>query len=142
MPSLPTTGTASWYGARCEGTFLGRSDTCSPYLSVAQGGRGGEQWYYAAVGGWRFGDRPYKIQVCRADEPARCVKVVVRDHCARCRADLEKPWGRKSRAIDLSPLAFAKLAPLGHGLVAVILKPIRPSSSTESPLTPGRIAYK
>jgi hypothetical protein len=80
--------------------------------------------------------------VCRADQPSRCVKVVVRDYCGRCAADLERPWRKRSRAIDLSPLAFAKLADLGLGLVAVILKPVRQLSSTESPLMPGQIAYK
>jgi|GEM_PF-4642138 len=142
-PNLPTRGTASWYGARCPaGTFLNRTDTCSPYLSIAQGGRGGEQWYYAAVGDWSFGDRPYRILVCRADDPTRCVKVTVRDYCGRCAADLERPWGKRSRAIDLSPLAFAKLEALGRGLVRVTLTRILPSSNTESPSMPGPIAYR
>lgn len=142
-PKLPPTGTASWYGARCLGvTFLGRQDTCSPYLSVAQGGRGGEQWFYAAVGTWRWKDRPYRMQVCRADDPRRCVTVTVRDHCERCKEDLGKPWGQKSRVIDLSPLAFAALADLGRGLVRVVLKPVRQQSNTESQSTRGQIGYR
>ena len=94
------------------------------------------------MGGWKFSDRPYRMLVCRADQPSRCVKVVVRDYCGRCAADLERPWGKTSRAIDLSPLAFAKLADLGRGLVAVILKPVRQSSNTESLLMLGQIGYR
>jgi hypothetical protein len=69
-------------------------------------------WYddgpglYGAVPGWRFGDLPYRVQVCAG---GRCVTVRVRDYCA-C---------GDHRIIDLSPEAFAQLAPLSRGVVAV-----------------------
>jgi hypothetical protein len=61
------------------------------------------------------------------------VTVVVRDECAGlCRRDLKKPWTSKSRAIDLSPAAFSQLAPLGRGVLAVIIKELPESSESFS----------
>ena len=127
---IPSSGVASWYGHRCpEGvTVLDRSNTCTPYRSKADGGKGGELWYYAAVGVWRYGQKPYRIRVCRADDATRCVVVWVRDYCARCAKDLVRTWTPKSRAIDLSPRAFASLAGLGRGVLAVKIQLV-PSSS-------------
>jgi hypothetical protein len=76
---------------------------------------------YAAVGSWRWKDEPYRVKVCRADDVRVCVVVMVRDYCGRCFKDSKKAWTRNSRAIDLSPAAFKRLAPLHHGLVRVVV---------------------
>ena len=116
-PALPPTGVASWYDA----TYTPRH------------GNGGQTtWYtrkgyvlYAAVGSWRWGDKPYNIRVCRKDQPTRCVIVTVVDHCGRCAQDLRRTWTNKSRAIDLSPAAFARLRDLSAGLVAVSIQRVQ-----------------
>ena len=111
----PTSGVASWYGSTSSrACHQGLPRTCTPYLS-------GERVMYAAVGSWRWGDVPYRLKVCRADDVQQCVVVVVRDHCGRCFGDSKKPWTRNSRAIDLSPAAFKRLERLGTGLVRVVL---------------------
>ena len=116
---VPMSGIASWYDA-----------TYTPEHGVG----GQSTWYtrppyrlkhYAAVGSWRWGDKPYRLKVCRQDDPSRCVVVTVVDHCARCRKDLRGVWTKKSRAIDLSPAAFSQLATLGSGLVRVSIRAIR-----------------
>jgi len=125
---VPTHGVATWYGARCPKgeSYLGRTDTCTPYLTVKQGGRGGERLLYAAVASFSYYAKPYTVQVCRADDQTRCVIVVVRDECAGwCRRDLKKIWNSQSRAIDLSPTAFYHLAPLGRGVLQVTIKEVR-----------------
>jgi rare lipoprotein A (peptidoglycan hydrolase) len=77
-------------------------------------------WYddgpnlYAAVPDWSFGDEPYQVRVCRS---GRCVTVTVRDHCG-CPGN---------RIIDLSPEAFARLAPLSVGLVVGTVEGSGPS---------------
>ena len=121
---MPTHGVATWYGAHCPKgvTNFGRVDTCTPYLTKAQGGRGGERIWYAAVASFSYYAKPYTLRVCRKDQPTRCVIVVVRDECAGlCRRDLRKPWTSQSRAIDLSPAAFSQLAPLGRGVLQVTI---------------------
>ena len=71
-------------------------------------------WYddgpglYAAVNSFRFGDKPYRVTVWYE---GRHVTVVVRDHC-NCYTGTAR-----ERAIDLSPEAFAELAPLSRGLI-------------------------
>jgi rare lipoprotein A (peptidoglycan hydrolase) len=110
---IPVSGTASWYDA-----------TYTP-----KHGNGGQTtWYtrkgyvlYAAVGTFRWGDKPYGLKVCRADDRTRCVQVTVVDRCSRCRADLKKPWTSRSRNIDLSPAAFSQLRGLQFGVLQVIL---------------------
>jgi hypothetical protein len=113
-----TEGTATWYGNTnpksqkyCYG---GYRNTCNPYSK-------GEKVWYAAVGTWRWGDKPYKIQVCRRDDTTRCVVVIVRDYCLGAEAALK---GRGNRAVDLSPKAFLTLAPLKIGVVHVIIKEV------------------
>ena len=136
---VPTEGVATWYGARCPKgvTNFGRVDTCTPYLTVAQGGRGGERVWYAAVASFSYYAKPYTLRVCRADQPHRCVTVVVRDECAGlCRRHLKQPWTSQSRAIDLSPAAFSQLAPLGRGVLAVTIKELPKSSVSSSRLAP------
>ena len=104
-------------------TNFGRVDACTPYLPKAQGGRGGELVWYAAVASFSYYAKPYRVRVCRKDQPTRCVTVWVRDECAGgCRRDLRKPWTSKSRAIDLSPAAFFQLAPLGRGVLQVTIE--------------------
>ena len=132
---MPTHGVATWYGAHCPPgvTNFGRVDACVPYLTKAQGGRGGEQVWYAAVASFSYYAKPYRVQVCRADQPTRCVTVWVRDECAGgCRRDLKKPWTSKSRAIDLSPAAFFQLAPLGRGVLQVTIEEYPLSSESFS----------
>lgn len=91
---------ATWYGARCEKPYLGRMDTCSPYVARRHGGRGGELTAYAAMGFFRWGMRPLLVEVC-SKSTGRCVMAVVRDYCRAC---------DKGRAlIDLSPVLFRRL---------------------------------
>ena len=143
---VPTEGTASWYGSTssakqyCVGGF---KNTCTPYKSKAQGGRGGELVMFAAVGVWRFNAQPYRVRVCRQDRPTTCVDVTVRDYCEACRRALDKTWTKQSRAIDLSPSAFSQLAPLGRGIVRVTLMQlplVRESSNLLALL--GRRGYR
>ena len=132
---VPTHGVATWYGARCPKgvTNFGRTDTCTPYLTKAQGGRGGERVWYAAVASFSYYAKPYRVRVCRKDQPTRCVTVVVRDECAGlCRRHLKKPWTSQSRAIDLSPAAFYQLAPLGRGVLQVTIEEYPLSSDSFS----------
>jgi hypothetical protein len=137
---VPVSGVATWYGSTsakgekyCVG---GYKHTCSPYKSKAQGGRGGELIMYAAVGRWRWGDKPFRLRVCRKDDPTKCVIVVVRDYCGSCREGLKKPWTSRSRAIDLSPTAFSQLAPLGRGVLAVTITELPKSSESSNRLVP------
>ena len=132
---MPTHGVATWYGARCPKgvTNFGRVDACTPYLPKSQGGRGGELVWYAAVASFSYYAKPYRVRVCRKDQPTRCVTVVVRDECAGlCRRDLKKPWTSQSRAIDLSPAAFSQLAPLGRGVLQVTIEEYPLSSDSFS----------
>lgn len=105
-------GTATWYGStsgyktHCYG---GYRNTCTPYAR-------GEQVWYAAVGTWRWGDKPYKIRVCRTGTE-RCVVVMVRDYCHGAWKALKKPWTRNSRLVDLSPAAFMTLGNLSRGVI-------------------------
>ena len=102
-------GDATWYGE--DGYCYDEHwKTCSPYLSKADGGRGGELVMYAAVGTWRWGDKPYRMHVCRVST-GKCVVVWVRDFCRACK--------NKHGVVDLSPAAFRKLAPLSRGRINV-----------------------
>jgi hypothetical protein len=113
---VPVSGVASWYDATRNGQ---------------------SSWYtrkgitlYAAVASWRWGDKPYMLRLCREDDQARCVVVLVVDWCGRCAKDLGgSKWNRKSRAIDISPHAMRMLAPLSQGVVRVTARQI---------LQPGR----
>lgn len=67
-----------------------------------------------AVPSFVEGDRPYDVRVC--SEAGDCVTVTVVSFCG-C-ADRH---GRPT-IIDLSPAAFAQLAPLGHGIVLVTVE--------------------
>ena len=122
-PSLPDdvmSGTATWYGnihpqskKYCYG---GYRNTCNPYSK-------GEKVYYAAVGSWKWGDKPYNVRVC-VKGTTRCIVVVVRDYCHGAFVALRKPWTSKSRVIDLSPAAFMTLAPLSRGVIQVVVSPV------------------
>ena len=88
---------ATWYG-RTDGKtcYGGYKNTCNPYSK-------GEKVMYAAVPGFRWGDKPYKALVCYK---GKCVNVIIRDClCSR----------KGGGYIDLSPAAFMKLAPLSRG---------------------------
>lgn len=112
---VPVGGVASWYDA----TFhpKGRQTTWYTRKGII---------FYAAVGTFRFGDKPYGLKVCRADDRTTCVQVTVVDHCGRCKADLKKPWHSRSRNIDLSPAAFSRLRGLQFGVLQVILTEYNP----------------
>lgn len=93
---------ATWYGNThpksqkyCYG---GYRNTCNPYSK-------GEKVMYAAVPGFRWGDKPYKASVCYK---GKCVTVTIRDClCSR----------KGGGYIDLSPAAFIQLAPLSRGAI-------------------------
>lgn len=125
-------GQATWYGSTqrtaCVDGFL---RTCTPYLSKQDGGRGGELTMYAAVGTFKnFRDKPYEVDVCRLDT-YDCVRVVVRDYCDACAKD-----GDAGRVIDLSPHAFKRLAPLGLGVIRVVVRRVYPARYQTTPSTP------
>jgi len=109
-------GRATFYGARCPSgvVYLGRTDTCEPYVSKAKGGRGGERVFYAAVGWWRWGMKPVVAEVY-FHATGRTTTCVVRDYCEAC---------AKGRAvIDLSPTAFlAGGLTLGRGVAIVSVR--------------------
>ena len=112
---IPQRGIASWYNATYHPN--GMQSTFYTRAGVK---------FYAAVGSFKWGDDPYAIKVCRADERSRCVIVLVVDHCARCKADLKKPWTGRSRSIDLSPHAFSSLRGLHVGVTEVIIEETTP----------------
>ena len=107
------TGRATWYAARCRDgvSFLGRTDTCRPYVAKRDGGRGGELVFYGATGWYRYGRAPVAA-IVYFHATGRSVRVVVRDYCEAC---------AKGRAvIDLSPTAFlAGGLTLGRGVARV-----------------------
>jgi len=111
------TGYATWYGDTTpggpKGCHGGYRNTCSPYVPVSEGGRGGELVMYAAVPGFKFYDKPYQVKVCRVKYPERCVIVTVRDClCSK----------KTKNMIDLSPAAFMRLSTLGTGKVLVTME--------------------
>jgi hypothetical protein len=100
-PAAPT-DRATWYGARCPAgvSFLGRTDTCSPYVAKRNGGRGGERYFYGAVSWFRYGMPPVEA-IVKNRHTGREVRIIVRDYCRAC---------DKGRVlIDLSPMAFLAL---------------------------------
>ena len=105
-------GVASWYNAERNGqsTWYSRAGIIN----------------YAAVAGWRWGQKPYMLRVCRQDDKTKCVVVTVVDWCGRCNKDARRVWTKNSRILDLSPAAFTKLAALGAGLVRVTIHAIQP----------------
>ena len=112
---IPVRGVASWYNA----TYHPKGTQSTWYTRAG--------WkFYAAVGSFKWGDDPYSIKVCRADERTRCVYVLVVDHCARCKRDLKRPWTKRSRSIDLSPHAFSALRGLHLGVTEVIIEETTP----------------
>lgn len=111
-------GRATWYAARCPSgvVYLDRTDTCWPYRTKKEGGRGGERKFYGAVGGWRFTDEPYEVDVVFLDT-GRVVRIWVRDYCQACAE------GRV--LIDLSPLTIlAGGLTLGQGRYMVELREV------------------
>lgn len=98
----------------------GRDVEAGKLVGAPSPATGWATWYddgpgwYAAVPSWRHGDEPYAIQVCRADRPATCTHVLVRDFCA-CGDRRGEPT-----VVDLSPSAFRELAPLSLGVIRVI----------------------
>lgn len=94
-----------------------REDSTSPVVVMAASEvRGKATWYddgpgyYAAVPSFSWGDKPYRVIVYYKD---RSVTVTVRDHCGCYVGNADE------RVIDLSPAAFAELAPLSVGKITV-----------------------
>lgn len=119
---IPTVGTATWYGnihpQSKKFCYGGYKNSCNPYSK-------GEKIMYAAVASFRFGDAPYWVRVCVAGT-INCVRVLVRDYChGAFKALRSKRWSATSqRAIDLSPAAFSKLAPMYKGVISVTVTEI------------------
>ena len=88
---------------------------CAPTLTQCQSW--GPPAKLGAVSSFTWGDVPYRVRVCRQDGDGACVAVAVVSFC-ECAGD---------RVIDLSPAAFAELAPLSRGLVAVTVERGGPS---------------
>ena len=117
-PSPMADGVATWYAARCQSgvVYLDRTDTCWPYVSKKDGGKGGERRFYGAVGSWKYGAEPYQLDVVFLGT-GRVVRIWVRDYCQAC-AD-----GRV--LIDLSPLTIlAGGLTLGQGRYKVELREV------------------
>lgn len=91
----------------------GIASYCAP--TPTQCLRWGGQAKLGAVHSFRFGDRPYRVKVCRQEGEPACVTVTIVSYCG-C------PDGR---VIDLSPYAFRRLAPLWRGLVPVTVEELR-----------------
>ena len=112
----PTSDRMTWYAGRCpKGVVsLGRTDTCSPYLSKKDGGRGGETRWYAAAGWFRWGMNPV-YAVITSKTTGRSIRVLVRDFCGACRQ------GRV--LLDVSPWVFISLGhELGRGVGRITVK--------------------
>ena len=117
---IPDRGTATWYGSTHseEKCYGGYGNTCTPYSS-------GELDWYAAVGTWKYHDKPYKVKVCLRDKPNKCVVVIVRDYCHAAWQRINgKGRENNTRVIDLSPKAFLTLAPLSRGVLHVIIREV------------------
>lgn len=117
-PSPVVRGVATWYAARCPAgvVYLDRSDTCWPYVSKRDGGKGGERKFYGAVGSWKYGAEPYQLDVVFLGT-GRVVRIWVRDYCQACAE------GRV--LIDLSPLTIlAGGLTLGQGRYKVELREV------------------
>ena len=105
-----TKARATWYGSTsgCSGFYCvqGYKNTCPPYMT-------GERYMYAAVPGFKWGDKPYKVEVCYN---GGCIRVIVRDCLCSRKGD---------GFIDLSPIAFVALAgKLKRGEIWVTVKRI------------------
>lgn len=87
----------------------GMASYCAPTPKYCQSWGGTAR--LAAVPTFHYGDRPYVIRVCRADNPGRCTTATVVSYCA---------CGNK--IMDLSPYAFTRLQPLYRGVVRVVVR--------------------
>jgi rare lipoprotein A (peptidoglycan hydrolase) len=68
---------------------------------------------FAAVNSFRFGDRPYYIEVC-AEITQECTIAKVVDHCAGCIG---------KRLVDLSPIVWGELGvSLKRGVIEVTVR--------------------
>lgn len=114
----PQEGKATWYGARTTAVcYGGRPFTCSPYLSKADGGRGGELHRYCAVKGFGFYDKPFWVKVTNT-KTGKWTTCLVRDYCACVGGGI----------IDLSPMVFLEIQKsLGLGIVPVRVERIYPT---------------
>ena len=104
-----TRGTASWYST--ESCSFNVNPTCPTASGASLYDLERQGVPYAASWDYPFGTW---LRVCRADQPGRCVKVVVLDR---------GPAKRLGRLIDLNKTSFQQLAPLTSGLVSVQIEP-------------------
>lgn len=103
----------SGYGGQPTGAPVSAPATatwCAPTATRCTGWGGDAK--LGAVNGFRFGDDPYWLRISRG---SRHVDVLVVSFCA---------CGGTDAAIDLSRSAFAVLAPLSRGRIAVTLEAI------------------
>ena len=105
-----TKARATWYGSTSGRSgfycYQGFKNSCPPY-------RSGDIYMYAAVPGFKWGDKPYKMQVCYN---GHCIVVTVRDCLCSRKGD---------GFIDLAPIAFMALAgKLKKGTIWVTIKRI------------------
>jgi len=107
IPS-PAEGKATWYAG--TGDCYGRSHTCSPYRSKADGGRGGELVRYCAIPKFRaYHDKPFHV-ILKNVKTGATSWCVVRDYCGCTSGGI----------IDLSPAVFLELrGRLSAGVVYV-----------------------
>lgn len=129
-PSTNRTGPAST-GASPDPTSSGESSAirglatwCAPTPTRCQSWGGSAK--LGAVPTFRYGDKPYLVDVC--NRAGACVTVKVVSYCG-CPGD---------RVIDLSPSAFVRLAPLSRGVIPVTVldsgrfpAPTLPATDTE-----------
>jgi hypothetical protein len=103
---------------------------CAPTLTRCQSW--GEPAMLGAVQSFRWGDDPYRVEVC-LDGTAPCATVTVVSYCA-C-----GPRNGVPTVIDLSPAAFRQLAPLSRGVIPVTVTGLArprgtlPPTDTEEP---------
>ena len=86
----------------------GTASYCAPTPTKCQSWGGSAK--LGAMPSFRYGDRPFRVNVCRLDSSA-CVSVKIVSYCA-C----------GTHVIDLSPAAFRELAPLSAGIVRVTVE--------------------
>lgn len=97
-------------------TIRGWATYCAPTPDYCQSW-GGDA-HLGAVPSFTYGDEPYRVTVWHGD---RSTTVTVVSYCA-CGDRRGIPT-----VIDLSPAAFAELAPLSTGVISVVLQPARGS---------------
>lgn len=102
---------------------VGSATYCAPTPRYC-GGWGGNA-HLGAVESFRYGDRPYNVEVCLLEDLNQCTTVKVVSYC-----DCGKTL------IDLSPSAFDDLAPLWRGRIKVSVERVGSAPSGPTPTLP------